>query len=82
MTNYKCVKTVKERGNLLREEELERKRTLRRKVKKYAFIGAASVGGGVLLGLTGGLAAPLIGASVGALLGNHRNLLLKPRFNK
>lgn len=60
-----------------REEELQQKRSVRRKVKKYAFIGAASVGGGVLLGLTGGLVAPLVGASIGALLGNPDSVLMQ-----
>lgn len=40
-----------------------------RKVKKFAWIGAASVGGGVLVGLTGGLVAPLVAGSLAALLG-------------
>ena len=40
-----------------------------KKIKKFALIGAASVGGGVLVGLTGGLVAPLVGASLAALLG-------------
>jgi hypothetical protein len=33
------------------------------------LIGLATVGGGALLGLTGGLAAPLIGAGVGTIVG-------------
>jgi hypothetical protein len=53
-----------------REEKLEKKKKLRNmKFKKYALIGMATVGGGALVGLTGGLAAPLIGAGVGTLLG-------------
>lgn len=40
-----------------------------KQAKKYALIGAASVGGGVLLGLTGGLVAPLLGASLATLFG-------------
>lgn len=31
------------------------------KVKRYAMIGLAGIGGGALIGVTGGLAAPLIG---------------------
>ena len=46
------------------------KRAKRKKYQKYAMISAASVGGGVLLGVTGGLIAPLLGASIGALIGN------------
>lgn len=54
-----------------REEKKElslRQRT--KKIKRYALIGLATLGGGAVLGLTGGLAAaPLIGAGVGTLLG-------------
>ncbi|EFX72133.1 hypothetical protein DAPPUDRAFT_326548 [Daphnia pulex] len=53
----------------LQEEEREKKEMKMKKVKKFAWIGAASVGGGVLVGLTGGLVAPLVGASLAALLG-------------
>jgi hypothetical protein len=45
-----------------------------KKIKKFALIGAASVGGGVLVGLTGGLVAPLVGASLAALLGTYKYL--------
>lgn len=40
------------------------------KVKRFAMIGLASVGGGVLIGLTGGLAAPLIGTGLASVLGS------------
>ena len=45
-----------------------------KKYKRYALIGTASVTGGVLLGVTGGLVAPLIGASlaVGSIITVHR----------
>ncbi|CAG0919103.1 unnamed protein product [Notodromas monacha] len=53
-----------------KEEKLEKQKKQRnQKIKKYALIGVATVGGGALVGLTGGLAAPLIGAGVGTLLG-------------
>jgi hypothetical protein len=52
-----------------REEEREKKEMKMKKVKKFAWIGAASVGGGVLVGLTGGLVAPLVAGSLAALLG-------------
>lgn len=55
--------------NQNREEDEQNKQLKIRKAKKYALIGAASVGGGVLLGLTGGLVAPLLGASIAALIG-------------
>lgn len=63
-----------------REEEEQRKQMTIRKAKKYAMIGAASVGGGVLLGLTGGLVAPLIGASLGALIGINSRTLIPVRL--
>nr|CAD7433662.1 unnamed protein product [Timema monikensis] len=62
----------------LREEqqeltEVEKKEVSRRqrnkKIKRYAWISLATIGGGAVLGLTGGLAAPLIGAGVGTILG-------------
>lgn len=34
------------------------------------MIGLASVGGGLLIGLTGGLAAPLIGSGIASVLGS------------
>ncbi|EGF81889.1 hypothetical protein BATDEDRAFT_87293 [Batrachochytrium dendrobatidis JAM81] len=37
------------------------------KFKKWAGIGAATVAGGILVGVTGGLAAPLIGAGLGTI---------------
>lgn len=53
-----------------REDEKEtQKRQKTRKYKRYALVGLATLGGGAILGLTGGLAAPLIGAGVGSLLG-------------
>ncbi|GFO07061.1 transmembrane and coiled-coil domain-containing protein 4 [Plakobranchus ocellatus] len=49
-----------------KEREAERKRS---KYKRYALIGLATVGGGTLIGLTGGLAAPLVAAGAGAIIG-------------
>lgn len=52
-----------------REEQQEvNKRHRGRKIKRYALIGLATLGGGAVLGLTGGLAAPLIGAGMGTIL--------------
>lgn len=39
------------------------------KAKRYAWISLATIGGGALIGITGGLVAPLIGAGLGQLLG-------------
>jgi hypothetical protein len=45
-----------------REEEKEtKKRKRNRKFKRWGLVGLATLGGGAILGLTGGLAAPLIG---------------------
>ncbi|KAH9514075.1 Transmembrane and coiled-coil domain-containing protein 4 [Bulinus truncatus] len=52
------------------EEKLEKlKKEKRRKFKRYALIGLATLGGGTLIGLTGGLAAPLVAAGAGAIIG-------------
>ncbi|KAI0225683.1 Transmembrane and coiled-coil domain-containing protein 4 [Lamellibrachia satsuma] len=40
-----------------------------KKRKRYVMIGLATVGGGALLGLTGGLAAPFLAAGAGAVIG-------------
>uniref|UniRef100_A0A915DH25 Transmembrane and coiled-coil domain-containing protein 4 n=1 Tax=Ditylenchus dipsaci TaxID=166011 RepID=A0A915DH25_9BILA len=47
-----------------------REKTARmKKYKRYALIGAASGLGGALIGVTGGLAAPFVAGSIGALVG-------------
>ncbi|XP_019718712.1 transmembrane and coiled-coil domain-containing protein 4 [Hippocampus comes] len=53
------------------EEELSRRRRKERgrKLRRYFLIGLATVGGGTLIGVTGGLAAPLVAAGAGAVLG-------------
>ena len=53
-----------------REEEREdARRSKVQKVKRYTMIGLATLGGGAVLGLTGGLAAPFIGAGLGTIIG-------------
>lgn len=47
-----------------RDEQAAQSKTLRR-----VGVGLAAVGGGVLVGITGGLAAPLVGAGVTTVLG-------------
>lgn len=49
------------------DDEEVRRRNLGKKIKRYTLIALASVGGGVILGLTGGLSAPLIAAGATAL---------------
>uniref|UniRef100_A0A671QXG1 Transmembrane and coiled-coil domain-containing protein 4-like n=1 Tax=Sinocyclocheilus anshuiensis TaxID=1608454 RepID=A0A671QXG1_9TELE len=59
-------------GEKLREsgEESERQKKERgRKLRRYLLIGLATVGGGTVIGVTGGLAAPLVAAGAGAVLG-------------
>ncbi|KAL3861907.1 hypothetical protein ACJMK2_007920 [Sinanodonta woodiana] len=52
------------------EEKLEKAKKRRKdKIKRYVLIGIATVGGGTLIGLTGGLAAPLVAAGAGAIIG-------------
>lgn len=52
------------------EEELEKsKRNRYKKIRRYTAIGLATLGGGAVLGLTGGLAAPFIGAGIGTIIG-------------
>lgn len=54
-----------------RQEQADAARRARvSKVKRFAMIGLASVGGGILIGLTGGLAAPLIGTGLASVLGS------------
>lgn len=53
------------------EEDIEasKRKARNRKIKRRVIIGVAAVGGGVLLGLTGGLAVPLLAAGAGAIIG-------------
>lgn len=54
----------------LSKEQAEAARRIRiSKTKRFAMIGLASIGGGILIGLTGGLAAPVIGAGVTSIIG-------------
>lgn len=45
------------------------KRQRNKKLKRFLMIGLATVGGGAVIGLTGGLAAPLVAAGAGAIIG-------------
>ncbi|XP_041377714.1 transmembrane and coiled-coil domain-containing protein 4-like isoform X1 [Gigantopelta aegis] len=53
------------------QEEIAEKNKEQRKskAKRIALIGLATVGGGALIGLTGGLAAPLVAVGAGAIIG-------------
>lgn len=60
----------------IKEEEFEmaeasrKKRENRRKWKRYLLIGLATVGGGTVIGVTGGLAAPLVAAGAATIIGS------------
>ncbi|XP_065277456.1 transmembrane and coiled-coil domain-containing protein 4 [Emys orbicularis] len=59
-----------------KEEESEtaeasrRKKERKRKLRRYLMIGLATVGGGTVIGLTGGLAAPLVAAGAATIIGS------------
>uniref|UniRef100_A0A8C5D620 Transmembrane and coiled-coil domains 4 n=1 Tax=Gouania willdenowi TaxID=441366 RepID=A0A8C5D620_GOUWI len=59
-----------EGGEESAEESSRRQRRERgQKLRRYFLIGLATVGGGAVIGVTGGLAAPLVAAGAGAVLG-------------
>ncbi|XP_069674733.1 transmembrane and coiled-coil domain-containing protein 4-like isoform X1 [Periplaneta americana] len=62
---------TEDQKELTEDEKKELNRRQRtKKIKRYALIGLATLGGGAVLGLTGGLAAaPLLGAGMGTLFG-------------
>ncbi|XP_037629598.1 transmembrane and coiled-coil domain-containing protein 4 [Sebastes umbrosus] len=61
---------LREGGEESEEESSRRLRRERgRKLRRYLLIGLATVGGGTVIGVTGGLAAPLVAAGAGAVLG-------------
>ncbi|XP_014833033.1 PREDICTED: transmembrane and coiled-coil domain-containing protein 4 [Poecilia mexicana] len=61
---------LREAGEESEEESSRRRRRERgRKLRRYLLIGLATVGGGTVIGVTGGLAAPLVAAGAGAVLG-------------
>ncbi|XP_076015403.1 transmembrane and coiled-coil domain-containing protein 4 [Genypterus blacodes] len=61
---------LREGGEESEEESTRRLRKERgRRLRRYLLIGLATVGGGTVIGVTGGLAAPLVAAGAGAVLG-------------
>lgn len=52
------------------EKQQAASRKLSAKTKRFALIGLATIGGGALIGVTGGLAAPLIGVGLTSFLGS------------
>ncbi|XP_033943629.1 transmembrane and coiled-coil domain-containing protein 4 [Pseudochaenichthys georgianus] len=61
---------LREGGEESEEESSRRLRRERgRRLRRYLLIGLATVGGGTVIGVTGGLAAPLVAVGAGAVLG-------------
>ncbi|XP_025424911.1 transmembrane and coiled-coil domain-containing protein 4-like isoform X2 [Sipha flava] len=63
LSNFLPAQTEQEQADAARRNNIS-------KTKRFAMIGLASVGGGILIGLTGGLAAPLIGSGLASVLGS------------
>ena len=65
------VSTLKDPDTALKDAEKDAKdrHALSNKTLRRVGIGVGALAGGVLIGVTGGLAAPLVGAGVGSLLG-------------
>lgn len=55
-------------GQLQQEEVIDSRRKAGKK-KRYAIMGAAALGGGLVIGLSAGLLAPIIGAGLAGALG-------------
>ncbi|XP_056398775.1 transmembrane and coiled-coil domain-containing protein 4 [Hyla sarda] len=51
-------------------QESRRKKESHKKLKRYLLIGLATLGGGTVIGLTGGLAAPLVAAGAATIIGS------------
>ena len=67
---YGMAENLIKSGEETEEERLEREKKEKvRKRKKWLKVTAAAVGGGALIGITGGLAAPLLAAGAGTVLG-------------
>jgi len=47
----------------------KQRRETRNKIKKYIMIGLASIGGGAVIGVTGGLAAPIVASAFAGVIG-------------
>ncbi|XP_048839358.1 transmembrane and coiled-coil domain-containing protein 4 isoform X2 [Brienomyrus brachyistius] len=61
---------LREGGEESEEESFRRRKKERgKRLRRYLLIGLATVGGGTVIGVTGGLAAPLVAAGVGAVIG-------------
>ncbi|XP_045638608.1 transmembrane and coiled-coil domain-containing protein 4 isoform X3 [Ursus americanus] len=68
-TFLESLKDTKEEESETAEASRKKKEN-RRKWKRYLLIGLATVGGGTVIGVTGGLAAPLVAASAATIIGS------------
>ncbi|NXS93343.1 TMCO4 protein, partial [Jacana jacana] len=65
------LESLKEQKEESETAEVSRKKKERRsKLKRYLLIGLATLGGGTVIGLTGGLAAPLVAAGAATIIGS------------
>ncbi|XP_020637802.3 transmembrane and coiled-coil domain-containing protein 4 [Pogona vitticeps] len=64
-----CLDEEKEEESEMAEAS-RKKKEKRKKLKRYLLIGLATVGGGTVIGLTGGLAAPLVAAGAATVIGS------------
>jgi len=60
---------IEEGVESLKDKSAAEKRAVMAKRRRLLMVGAATVGGGLVIGLSAGLLAPLIGAGLGATLG-------------
>ncbi|XP_062961209.1 transmembrane and coiled-coil domain-containing protein 4 isoform X2 [Cynocephalus volans] len=68
-TFLESLKETKEEESEMAEASRKKKEN-RRKWKRYLLIGLATVGGGTVIGVTGGLAAPLVAAGAATIIGS------------
>ncbi|XP_061040807.1 transmembrane and coiled-coil domain-containing protein 4 isoform X3 [Eubalaena glacialis] len=68
-TFLKSLKETKEEESEMAEASRKKKEN-RRKWKRYLLIGLATLGGGTVIGVTGGLAAPLVAAGAATVIGS------------
>ncbi|XP_053137228.1 transmembrane and coiled-coil domain-containing protein 4 [Hemicordylus capensis] len=64
-----CLKDEEEEESATAEASRKRKEK-KKKLKRYLLIGLATIGGGTVIGLTGGLAAPLVAAGAATVIGS------------
>ncbi|ETE61312.1 Transmembrane and coiled-coil domain-containing protein 4, partial [Ophiophagus hannah] len=63
-----CLKDEKEAESET-DEGKRKKKERRKRLKRYLLIGLATIGGGTVIGLTGGFAAPLVATGAAAIIG-------------